>query len=264
MFFLWGLSFPCFGLELATTLYEQERWAESRRESQRFLLASPEHELAGLMFAVASLREGHEVEVARGMLMALAEKGEPEIRALAGYEVGRLFWREGNLVEAWRFHRIAFEQTMSPWLYLHSSCALDTLRRRDRSLGREDPFVLTQLETTRPLWTRSIRAASDPTRTSARSRGGAGRLAISFYRHQIRPAIGSRCVLHPSCSEYFVEASHDHGWLAIPMVADRLVREPEVAGRRERPVVVGDHILFADPVSDHDFWMRRGGSGDGR
>ena len=82
------------------------------------------------------------------------------------------------------------------------------------------------------------------------------RMFITFYRTQISPAIGARCSLEPSCSEYFVQATKKHGLLGIPIMADRFFRENDILAARAKPVVMPDgHIRYADPVSDHDFWM---------
>jgi len=79
---------------------------------------------------------------------------------------------------------------------------------------------------------------------------------ISLYRTQISPAIGARCSLEPSCSEYFVQAVKKHGLLGVPLIADRFVREPDVLKAKAKTVVMTDgRVRFADPVSDHDFWM---------
>lgn len=87
---------------------------------------------------------------------------------------------------------------------------------------------------------------------------------ISFYARQIAPAIGSRCILEPSCSRYFLEAADRHGFLAIPMQGDRFVREPSVVQAAEKPLRVGGKIRFADPVSDHDWWFRKHAREPGR
>ena len=82
------------------------------------------------------------------------------------------------------------------------------------------------------------------------------RTFITFYRTQVSPAIGARCSLEPSCSEYFVQAVRKHSLLGFPIIADRFFREPSVLAARAKPVVMPDgHIRYADPVSDHDFWM---------
>ncbi len=84
-----------------------------------------------------------------------------------------------------------------------------------------------------------------------------GRWVVSFYRTQIRPAIGHRCSLSPSCSEYFRLASERHGWLGVPLLADRLFREPGIVERAEIPVPHGRRIMWGDPLEDHTFWLDR-------
>lgn len=82
------------------------------------------------------------------------------------------------------------------------------------------------------------------------------RAVVGFYRFAIRPAIGSRCALEPSCSQYFVLASRKHGWLGVPMTADRFVREPVVSAP-DRPWVrnAAGQWRHPDPVEDHDGWF---------
>ena len=81
---------------------------------------------------------------------------------------------------------------------------------------------------------------------------------IGFYRSQISPAIGARCDLEPSCSEYFVQAVRRHGALGVPIIADRFFREPSVFAAAEKPVVMPDgRIRYADPLCDHDFWFEK-------
>lgn len=80
---------------------------------------------------------------------------------------------------------------------------------------------------------------------------------VSFYRTFVGPAIGARCVLEPSCSRYFLEASRKHGILGLPMLADRLVREPD-ASAPDRPwaQTPSGQWRHPDPVADHDWWFR--------
>lgn len=74
---------------------------------------------------------------------------------------------------------------------------------------------------------------------------------VGFYRRQIRPAIGARCSLQPSCSEYFMQAGRLHGILSVPMIADRLVREPSLVRVGANPMQVDGHWRFPDPVESH-------------
>jgi hypothetical protein len=101
---------------------------------------------------------------------------------------------------------------------------------------------------------RTIEASRDADDAGGRSVGG--RIAegiVGVYRRWIGSAIGARCSLVPSCSEYFRQAGRRHGWLAFPMIADRLVREPGVVAAAE--VRVGGRV--ADPLEDHDAWLGR-------
>lgn len=93
-----------------------------------------------------------------------------------------------------------------------------------------------------------------PTRSSWWRRLGALPIKglVTFYRSTVAPALGSRCVLHPSCSAYSLQAAQERGWIGIPMTADRLIREPSVVHAREHPVTIPDgRILYADPVAHH-------------
>ncbi|MCF7839034.1 MAG: membrane protein insertion efficiency factor YidD [Candidatus Marinimicrobia bacterium] len=110
---------------------------------------------------------------------------------------------------------------------------------------------------------RILAAGTQPATRAPHKRRGlaatATRLLVAFYRAQISPAIGARCVLHPSCSAYFVEAGREQGWLALPLMGDRAVREPGVVSAARQPVLVGGHTRYADPLSDHVFWHHAGG-----
>ncbi|MBM4153561.1 MAG: membrane protein insertion efficiency factor YidD [Lentisphaerae bacterium] len=82
-----------------------------------------------------------------------------------------------------------------------------------------------------------------------------GRLLVGLYRSVVRPAIGARCALDPSCSEYFLIVSRRHGLLGFPMIVDRFVREPSVLRAHPVPAPPGGNVRVPDPVCDHDFWM---------
>jgi len=85
--------------------------------------------------------------------------------------------------------------------------------------------------------------------------GKPARWIVSLYRNQISSAIGQRCTLEPSCSEYFRQASNRHGILGIPIIADRFVREPTVNSEKEKPVFVNSLLRYRDSLDEHDFWM---------
>ena len=81
------------------------------------------------------------------------------------------------------------------------------------------------------------------------------RAVVRFYRGFIASAIGARCVLEPSCSQYFLEASRKHGILGIPMIADRFVREPPESHSDRLIRTKSGQWRHHDPVEDHDWWF---------
>jgi putative component of membrane protein insertase Oxa1/YidC/SpoIIIJ protein YidD len=75
---------------------------------------------------------------------------------------------------------------------------------------------------------------------------------VGFYRMAVAPALGSRCVLEPSCSRYSMQAARERGWLGLPMTGDRLIREPTIVALGTHPVTnTQGRIHYADPVSAH-------------
>ncbi len=78
---------------------------------------------------------------------------------------------------------------------------------------------------------------------------------VGFYRLMVAPALGSRCVMEPSCSRYSMQAAMECGWLGLPMTGDRLIAEASMVVARHQPVTneMGQ-VRFADPVSDHIGW----------
>lgn len=123
--------------------------------------------------------------------------------------------------------------------------------------ANEVRLVLAELGSDAPI--SSVAPKKDAPLKKAHAASVGARLArgvVSFYRKFIGPAIGSRCVLEPSCSRYFLEASRKHGLLGLPMVADRFVREP-AASAPDRPWVqtTSGQWRHPDPVSDHDWWF---------
>ena len=103
----------------------------------------------------------------------------------------------------------------------------------------------------------TMRQTSSPRGVTGGGIGGwLARRVVGFYRIFVGPAIGSRCALEPSCSQYFLQTTRKHGLVGIPMTADRFVREPVVSAPG-RPVVrnAAGELRHPDPVSDHDWWF---------
>jgi len=80
---------------------------------------------------------------------------------------------------------------------------------------------------------------------------------IKFYQNYISSVDGNRCPMHPTCSQYCIEAFKKHGTLlGWIMCSDRLIR----CGRDERklsdPVWIDGQKRSYDPVSNNDFWRQ--------
>jgi putative membrane protein insertion efficiency factor len=80
---------------------------------------------------------------------------------------------------------------------------------------------------------------------------------IKFYQDYISRVDGNRCPMHPTCSQYCIEAFKKHGtFLGWIMCSDRLIR----CGRDERklsdPVLIDGQKRSYDPVSNNDFWRQ--------
>ena len=159
---------------------------------------------------------------------ALVAEAPAATNALAGTAAERALFngtREG-VVEAFRTAR-------DPRVFRIAGATLDILFHADEDFGRANPSLAAQVEMCRDSWTERDKADAKA-RIAAlaqrkRRRGPGAWLAtgvVGFYKLFIGPALGNRCVLEPSCSQYYLEASRRHGLLGIPMTADRFVREP--------------------------------------
>lgn len=77
---------------------------------------------------------------------------------------------------------------------------------------------------------------------------------LRFYQGYITQIDGDRCVMHPTCSQYSVQAIRKHGpLLGIIMTSDRLMHEYDE--QKEAPLIkIGNRYRHDDPVSNNDFW----------
>jgi putative component of membrane protein insertase Oxa1/YidC/SpoIIIJ protein YidD len=82
-----------------------------------------------------------------------------------------------------------------------------------------------------------------------------GHAVLDLYRSQIRPAIGQRCSLQPSCSEYARQALSRHGVVGVALIGDRAIREPDVVAAQADPVVINGRRFYRDPLDAHDGWL---------
>ena len=246
-------------LELAADLFEKGEWELCRRECKRALLSDAEPtERFRLLDAMSAVRSG--MDAADAALLfepVIASSSDLQVSSMASYELGRLQWQLDQPEKACESFFFAFNNTTNKTLFLHSSCSLYLLLKEYPSLKEGHESLVSQIGTSRDLWYGALFsqcASPDP----ARDKPSAPNWFIGFYRSQISPAIGDRCTLEPSCSEYFHQASGRHGLKSFPMMADRFFREPEVSNQKKDPVIMDDgRIRYRDPVDNHDFWMKK-------
>lgn len=244
-------------LALAAELFAEGRWQACRIECLRTLANTPDDKEAALLKARAEARLGLDC---RESLRRLADDpGAPEQFALcARYELGCAEWRAGNASVAFQLMRNVFEKTTAADLFVQSGRALEMMLEQDRRLARTAPELPPQLATASELWAKQPVSAWDwgqipGTNTLS---GLPARWLIAFYRSQISPALGDRCSLAPSCSEYALQSLRRHGTvLGLAMIADRFYREPSVVSARRNILCLDTKEFYEDPVADHDFWL---------
>lgn len=243
-------------LALAADLFAESNWPACRLECQRQLQASPVSPDARLLKALVEQRMGLDV---RDALRVLAE--DPAIPSgvalTARYEWARAMWRAGDWSSAFDGFRQVFEKTEITDLSVRAGCSLALLLNQHAELAEKYPEIKPQVRTLRALYTRDI--INECRMESATSTdswlGLPGQWTIAFYRSQIRPALGDRCSLSPNCSEYSRQAFQKHGVLGLAITADRFFREPSVVAMAEHPVDFNGKWCYADPLSDHDWWL---------
>lgn len=258
IFFLVAGAVCTAQMELAVELFEEGDWNECRRECERVLLVSPSNHSARFLQSAANLRLNRHIDHSIASLKDLVNSEVPnEIRASAAYEYGRAEWKRGRHKAAFQLLKLAFHNTAKTELFLRSACSLFLLMKEKPELRKRSSDLVIQINSSRALWYgelfKECRIEKYETRTKLP--GWPGRWIVALYRRQIAPAIGQRCSLEPTCSEYFRQACKKHGLLGFPIQADRFFREPGVVAKGRNPVVVGNIIKYADPLSDHDFWM---------
>jgi hypothetical protein len=261
LFFLCAARFaPASGGadELALALFGEGDWAACRVECVRVLAADATDETAALLKGAAGLRLGQD---ATGELRAFCARPAvtSNAAAMARFEMGRYFAWHDRAGDAAAELVQAFRGAQDPAVSLPAGCRLDALLAREPALAEAYPAVRVQLGSCRSLWTPDLRARCVPPTPRASESGWLGRPVgwmIALYRTQIRPAIGQRCSLVPSCSEYCLRAVRKHGLVAgLAAYGDRAVREPDVVSEKRRPVMVNGRRRYPDPLEEHDAWL---------
>ncbi|MDA3797467.1 MAG: membrane protein insertion efficiency factor YidD [Kiritimatiellae bacterium] len=180
-------------------------------------------------------------------------------KTLAAYEYGREQWKQANDKQAFDGVTYTFYNTKSPELFILSGCALFQFASDFPQYKKDNPDLYMQINSSRDLWNAKYFTLSKVEikheNTGLITKAGKG--FITFYRTQIGPAIGDRCVLQPSCSEYFKQNLNAHGIVALPMQTDRFFREPDMAHRSSNVIIVNGKVKHTDPISDHDFWFEK-------
>ena len=158
----------------------------------------------------------------------------------------------------------AFQTARDPRVFRVAGAALALLFEKDAAYRAENASLAAQVDLCRDAWSdkdwADARACIVRTGKKAGPRGPGAWLAagvVGFYHLFVGPAIGSRCVLEPSCSQYFLEAGRKHGIVGVPMVADRFVREPVVSASDRWVRRPDGSWRHPDPVSDHDGWFSK-------
>ncbi len=258
MFFFCAYSWAG-NLELAVDLFEKNDWDLCQRECRRALLSKAEPiERFSLLEALSSANRGADsASTAQKLQHIVTENRDTQVTGMASYELGRLQWQFDDLEAALNSFQLAFQTTTNKTLFLRSSCSIYLLIKEAPELKAEKEDVIHQVGTVRDQWYGALFAECakpDPSKNEPQ----APNWIVRFYRSQISPAIGNRCTLEPSCSEYFHQAHQHHGLKSFPMIADRFFREPEVSNQKKDPVVMKNgQIRYQDPLENHDFWMKK-------
>ncbi len=243
-------------MTLAADLFAERNWSACSLECRRLLQASPSLSDVRLLQALAEQRMGLD---RREILRGLAE--DPAVPSgvsmTARYEWARAMWRSGDWRSAFEGFRQVFAKTEATELSVRAGCSLALILNEHAELDKEYPEIKPQVRTLRAVYTREIidECRMAPEQTSTSWLGLPGQWTIMFYRSQIRPALGERCSLRPNCSEYARQAFQKHGVLGLEITADRFFREPSVVAAAENPVDVNGKWYYADPLSDHDWWL---------
>lgn len=249
---------------LTEELLRDGQWEALRVESRRDMLHHPGDPLPRYAHALANLNLQVEPQAAIHELTGVSrdETAPMSLRTAAAMQAGRAQWRDNRPEEAARLFRFAFEHAPDHALFLEAGCSLGMLFNANQNLLEQHADLILALQTSRDLWSKQLREAcliTPPRARSAMSQlfSWPGQAVVGFYRLAVSPALGQRCSLQPSCSEYFRQASIQYGLLGLAMQADRFYREPSVVILAGKTTNVNGKVLILDPVCDHDFWFRK-------
>lgn len=242
-------------LDLPSELFDEHDWISCRREALRESSVEPRSERGAFLAAAAKLRLSHDA-TSQATLKRLAEEAaDLNLRARAAYELGYWFEKQKQLKDAAKWFEKALLLQGGAEIGARAMRALNRILQVDDSVLPTDSPVRLQIATLSPTWTAERKEMDESTPRKTPRTAGFELWIVRFYRSQIRPAIGARCSLEPSCSEYFARAAHQHGILAFPIMADRSIREPSVVQAWEHPVEVHGRERCEDRVEWHTYWF---------
>lgn len=79
---------------------------------------------------------------------------------------------------------------------------------------------------------------------------------LHIYQNYMGVVVRSKCPMHPSCSNYSIEAIEKHGAaIGCLLTCDRLFHEADEKLRGRR-IVVDGQLKALDRVADNDYWWR--------
>lgn len=248
---------PC---GLAVDLMAEQDWTNCLRECRRILAVLPGNPSALLIKNMAESRLGSR---------AAHPSPPPDSAAGADQEIVRAVqlqlafdeWARGRRENACRLVENILAATDDLDLCLRAACTLSLFWENSPSMQKSGSETALLVAALAPLQLRYATAAGPrPDRGAAwlsRLLSLPGLSIIALYHGQIGPALGSRCRLKPSCSEYARQAFLRHGAMGAPLAADRLIREPDVLGAARKTVTIRRTKYVLDPLCDHDYWWRR-------
>lgn len=243
---------------LPAQLFREADWIACRTECKRLILSGHANDYIKLLDAVAGIRSGTEPDnIGRLKIVCESPTASQSVKSFACYEYGRVMWQKKETQEAFVYLKKAFETAEARDLFIRAGCSLHLLIAEYPELASQCPHLPPQLETCADLWDYKIvnECKISNKKNKEAITGKPAQWAISFYRSHISPAIGQRCSLTPSCSEYANQALKKYGAMGLSMFADRAVREPDVVAQKEHPVLVNNDPKYSDPLRNHTKWL---------
>lgn len=241
--------------DLATDLFQEENWGQCEVECTRMLLENPSQPAIVLLKAVSAIRQGKDAKPKLQQLINNTDTPD-EVSDMAHYELARELWRQGTTNNVIQNLTHVFYKTKSRPLFLRAGCSLALFLRQYPEASQGLDNLQLQLSSSRGMWSTEVKTECRMQDTSTSDHTmNPGLWMISFYRAQIRPLLGRRCSLTPSCSEYARQAFQKHWLLGFAIYGDRAIREPSIVQDQSKAVKKRHSLLFSDPLQEHDWWF---------